>query len=71
VPSGTEAAAFGHITSLTNLGAFVGTYAIGAIVQSSGGFSAAMAPLIAMMLAAFVCALVVGRNTADRYGVAP
>jgi ACS family tartrate transporter-like MFS transporter len=64
VPSGTEAAAFGHITSLTNIGAFLGTYAIGAIVQSSGGFHAAMAPLIAMMLAAFVCALIVGRRAA-------
>jgi ACS family tartrate transporter-like MFS transporter len=65
VPTGMEAASFGHITSLTNIGAFIGTYAIGAIVQSSGSFSVAMAPLMVMMLVAFVCALIVGRRTAD------
>jgi MFS family permease len=68
VPPGAEAACFGHITSLTNFGAFAGTYAIGAIVQSSGGFRAAMTPLIAMMLAAFACALFVGRGSAVRQG---
>ena len=66
VPAGTEAASFGHITSLTNFGAFAGTWGIGRIVQSTGGFHAAMAPLIVMMLAACACALVVGRAAAGR-----
>jgi len=63
LPEEVRATAFGHITSLTNIGAFVGTYAIGATVQLTGGYSAAMVPLMAMMFVAFICALIVGGRT--------
>ena len=63
IPARAGAAAFGQITSLTNIGAFIGTWGIGAITQATGGYTYAMMPL---MLLAFVCALAVGRKHARR-----
>jgi len=64
VPPERAAASFGHITSLTNIGAFIGTYGVGAISAADGNYSHALLPLMAMMALAFLCALLVGRGHA-------
>ena len=68
-PAPVAAATFGQITSLTNIGAFIGTWGIGAITQATGGYTYAMLPLMVMLLLAFACALAVGRQDARRAGL--
>jgi nitrate/nitrite transporter NarK len=68
VPNAASAVAFGQITALTNVGAFIGTWGIGAIRQSTGSFALAMLPLMGLMLLAFVFALLVGRKHTSLQG---
>ncbi len=60
LPPTIAATAIGQINALNNLGVFVGTYAIGAIRQSTGSFAYSLAPLVAVSFIACLVALWIG-----------
>lgn len=53
---------FAQVTSLTNIGAFLGTYGIGVVKDATGSFGLAMLPLIAVTLGAALTALMVSKQ---------
>jgi len=61
IPAEASAVAFGQITSLTNIGAFIGTYGVGLILSATGKYTYAMLPLMAIVALAFLCALSIAR----------
>ena len=51
------AVSFGQVTSLTNIGAFAGTYGIGFVSSATGSYAYAMLPLALILVLAFLCAV--------------
>ena len=51
------AVSFGQVTSLTNIGAFAGTYGIGFVTNATGSYAYALLPLALILVVAFMCAV--------------
>ncbi|MGL9724034.1 MFS transporter [Sodalis sp. (in: enterobacteria)] len=62
LPAQTAAVAIGQINALNNLGVFAGTWLIGTIRTATDSFSYALAPLVALSLAASLAAWYLGRR---------
>lgn len=62
LPAQTAAVAIGQIKALNNLGVFAGTWLIGTIRTATGSFTYALAPLVALSLAASLAAWYPGRR---------
>ncbi|WP_243466016.1 MFS transporter [Sodalis glossinidius] len=62
LPAHSAAVAIGQINALNNLGVFAGTWLIGTIRTATGSFTYALAPLVALSLAASLAAWHLGRQ---------